>query len=123
MSEERRFSGGASAGGKTARTDSTLDKEVTVVLSVPAREIDTIESISLGFRQHMLDMKDRNGNGLDMGTGAGWGTDAIILNFKDEGVDKQLLVRGSDIAIAWVNTFDPETAGKMREAQEAFRHG
>ena len=85
-------------------------------LEIPMREIDTLESIALGFRQDMFELKDQDGNGGEMSTSAGFGGEAIIMRWKDGKEERRAVVRGSELLIAWVETFDPKAAQAMREA-------
>ena len=85
-------------------------------LTVPLREIDTLESITLGFRMNMFDLSDKDGNGGSVSTSSGLGGEAIILNYKDGDTEHQAVIRGSELLIAWVQTFDPKVAKLMQEA-------
>jgi hypothetical protein len=90
-------------------------------LPVPVREIDTLESITLGFRQNMFDLSDKDGNGGSVSTSAGLGGEAIILSYQDGDTERQAVIRGSELLIAWVQTFDPKVATLMRKATDLAR--
>lgn len=106
--------------GKVATTESVRTKETAGELVVPFREIETVESIALGFRVGMFDLKDADGNGISVSTGAGFGTDAIILDWKDGKEERQMYVAGADLATVWVSTFNPDAAENMRRAVAEF---
>lgn len=117
---DRVFTGAAQSGGEKATTKSTLEKEPTGKVTVPIRDCSTIESISLGFRQHMFDLTDDEGNGGSASTGAGWGTDVIEMSWKNGKDERTVVVRGSELLAAWVETFDPAAAKDLRKAIARF---
>lgn len=96
------------SGKRSASSSSVVAKE-PAALRIPIREIDDIESLALGFRQEMLEMGDGMG---DVSTGAGLGTDFIILKWGD----RQAVVRGSELLRAWVETFAPEDAERFPDS-------
>ena len=93
--------------GPVATTQGVLTKRPSGALSVPVefRDLEGVESIALGFRQHMFSLGDIG----EVATGAGWGTDAIIMRWGD----RQCLVRGLDLLAAWVRTFDPDIVAEF----------
>ena len=94
----------AKSGKRSVSTSTVLEKE-PAALKIPIREIDGMESIALGFRQEMLTMGDDG----SVSTGAGLGTDFIILEWGEH----RAVVRGSELLRAWVATFAPEDAKKF----------
>lgn len=106
----------AESNGRKVSTKDVWAKEPGT-LPLPIREIDTMESIVMGFRMDMLDITDNKGNGGSISTCAGFGGEGILLNWKDGKKERQAVVRGSDLLIAWVETFDPKGAEAMREAR------
>lgn len=104
--DSKHFDGAASHGSDHATTRDVLVKERTGDLPVPYAELSGVESIATGYRQQMFDLKDENGDGGGVATGAGLGTDFITLQWND----KTAIVRGLDLLRAWVSTFAPEEA-------------
>lgn len=95
----------ASSGGKSASTTSIKRKPVSGDLAVPFRVVEDIETIALGFRMEMFSLGDNDKNG-GVATGAGCGTDFIILSWRD----KTIVIRGLELLKAWVETFAPADA-------------
>lgn len=88
-------------------TETILAKDTIKLDGVPVRDIENAsEAIALGFRQSMLEL----GPG-SVSTGAGLGTDWIILEWDG----KTVVVRGSELLKAWVSTFAPEDAARFPE--------
>ena len=109
--QERRMVTTAKLGdGSVATTEGTLRKAPSARVEVPVKDLEGAESISLGFRQQMFTLGDGEDKG-GVATGAGWGTDAIILTWGD----KTAVVRGLDLLRAWVQTFAPEDAKHFPE--------
>lgn len=99
--------------GPAATTKSTQTKPVDGTLTVPFRKLTTVESISLGFRQEWGEFTDAKGKVVGhMMSGAGWGTDALIFEWRGE----QITIRASEILAEWVATFDPDGAEGIRKA-------
>lgn len=103
--------------GQPARTTTIKDvwAKPTEDLQIPIREIDTLESIVLGFRQEFFALTDKDGNGGTVLT-AGFGGESIILEWKDGDTEKQAVIRGTDLLIAWVATFDEKAAAALRKS-------
>lgn len=81
-------------------------------LLVPIREPISVEqSITLGFRQNMLEI----GPGT-VSVGAGLGTDFIELEWGDGGDCPRAVLRGSEILKAWLETFAPDEAARFPES-------
>jgi len=92
----------------TAGVIAKPSREVPVQLRevpVQLRELTGDETLVLGFRQNMLEIK--NHGGVDTGTGLG--SDFILLRWRD----RQALVRGSELLRAWVATFAPKDAKRF----------
>jgi len=104
-----------SSEGRHVTTADVWAKETTP-LEVPTRAIDTMESIALGFRMDMFDLTDSQGNGGSMATGSGLGSDAIHLEYKKGKDERKIVIKGTDLLIAWVKTFDPQMAEDMARA-------
>lgn len=90
--------------GKAVSTKELMTKEPDGTLEIPFRDISGSEGMAMGFRQSMLEV----GPG-EVLTGAGLGTDFIILKWED----KEIAVRGSELLKTWVATFDPENAARI----------
>ena len=101
--------------GPTATTQGVLTKAPSGEVSVPLhfRTLEGAESIALGFRQAMFELKTDDGIGGEVATGSGWGTDAIIMTWYDGKVRRQAVVRGLDLLQTWVRTFDPDAAAQF----------
>jgi hypothetical protein len=97
----------ARRGDDTATTESVMTKEPSGALSVPVRTLEGVESIALGFRQEMATVGP-----YEIATGAGWGSDAIVLSGPD---GRHAVVRGGEFLKAWVATFDAEDAARFPE--------
>lgn len=110
----------ASSGGETASTASTMLKPKDGEIHAFAIPITTLESISLGFRQEAFDLTDKDGNGASVSSTAGWGGASLIMEWKDGDVERQAMVRMTDLVIEWVRTFDPEAAKRMEAAVQEF---
>lgn len=110
---DRRIATSARVGdGPIATTHSALTKSPSGELRVPVhfRTTEGAEGIALGFRHHMFSLNEDDGRPIgEVSTGAGWGTDAIIMRWGDH----QATVRGLDLLRAWVATFDPEAAKRI----------
>ena len=97
----------ATIDGKQYTSKGVFEKQ-PVALLVPMRELECVgESIALGFRSEMLSM----GDGGEVLTGSGLGTDFIILKWGD----RQTVLRGSELLRAWVKTFAPKEASRFPE--------
>jgi hypothetical protein len=89
----------------------------TTELPIPIRDdVEVGHMISCGFRANMFELKDEDGNGGSMATGSGFGNDFISMDWKDGDIERNAVVRGVDLMIAWVESFDPEAAAKIRES-------
>ena len=104
--DNKHFDGAAQHGDEKATTRGVLVKERTGNLPVPYAELSGVESIATGFRQQMFDLTDNDGEGGGVSSGAGMGTDFIMMTWGD----KTAIVRGLDLLRAWVSTFEPEAA-------------
>lgn len=93
----------------SASTSSLIDQEPGA-LEVPIRELaeDGAGGIALGFRQEMLGVEGMG----SVCTGAGLGTDFIILEWKG----RTAFVRGSELLKSWVSTFAPDDAAQFPES-------
>lgn len=105
----------ASVGDEVATADQVVNKTGDKVETafIP---ITTLESISLGFRQTMFTLKDKDGNGGEVCSTGGFGGTTLILEWKDGEVKKQACIDCVDLLARWVETFDPENAKRLREA-------
>ena len=101
-------------GGKAISTGTTLAKPVRP-LTVPVRELDADEVLTLGFRQEMLTM----GEDGEVATGTGLGTDFILLRWGK----KQLLVRGSELLRACVREIKPGAADRFPDSVAELPEG
>ena len=108
----------ASSGEGKPITTKDVWKKPPQMLEIPIREIGSLESIVLGFRMDMFDLTDDQGNGGSMTTGAGLGNDAISMTYKKGKTERQAVVKGTELIIAWIATFDAEMAEDMRKAME-----
>jgi len=98
----------ASSDGEAASSDGACAKKPTM-LAVPIRdELTGGESIALGYRQMLVSCGDKKEIG-SVSTGAGLGTDFIILEWRG----RNATIRGSELLKAWVATFAPEDAEAM----------
>ena len=95
----------AARSGKQTASSKGICAKTPTALTVPVRVIEGIEGVALGFRQEMLTMGD-DGN---VSTGAGLGTDFIILQWGE----RQAVVRGSELLRAWVASFAPDEAARF----------
>lgn len=95
--------------GPIHTTDSTLNKPTSGTVDVPIKTIDDAESISLGYRQEMFSLAVGNREVGSVCTGAGYGTDAVILRWGDRSV----VIKGRDLLRAWVVTFAPDEAERI----------
>ena len=85
-------------------------------LTVRMRDnISVLQGIGLGLRQSMIELGDKHEpeHGGVM-TGAGCGSDAIILEWKG----RHAVVYGRDLIRAWVMTFAPEDAVRIPASEE-----
>ena len=87
-------------------TRAALYAKQSSPLTVPVRELVDGEGIVLGFRQDMLSLSGAKGRVGGVETGAGLGTDAIVLTWKG----RKVVIRGVELLRAWVETFAPEDA-------------
>jgi hypothetical protein len=95
--------------GEHASTGSVCDKPTTP-LTVPMRDsLSDMESLALGFRMEMLSLSDGGEEKGAVLTGAGLGTNFIILQWGK----RTAVVRGSEMLKAWVQTFAPEEAARL----------
>jgi hypothetical protein len=79
----------------------------TVPLAVPMHDnLTPGENICCGMRQELISLGEHDG------VMTGVGSDCLILNFRG----RSAMIRGVDMFIAWVATFDPEMAEKIKEA-------
>lgn len=107
---ERRMTTAAKVGkGPLRTTDGVLGKEPVVTVDVPIKDIEDVEGIALGFRQEMFNLSDDDKVLGGMATGAGWGTDVILLEWGK----KKAVVSGRSLLKAWVATFAPKDAERM----------
>lgn len=104
--------------GQPAKTTTIKDvwAKPTEDIQIPVRKIDTLESIVLGFRQEFFKLTDNEGNGGTVLSTAGFGGESIILEWKDGDTEKQAVIRGTDLLIAWVATFDEKAAAALRKS-------
>lgn len=65
--------------GRVATTAKTSAKEPDLEVTIPLVTIDTLESISLGFRQAMFSLDDGKDSIASVDTTAGWGGHHIIM--------------------------------------------
>lgn len=105
----------AEVGGEQATAHGVVNKSADelVAMVIP---INTLESISLGFRQTMFTLKDEKGNGGEVMSTGGFGGTTLILEWQDGDDKKQAAVDCVDLLIRWVETFDPANAERLREA-------
>jgi hypothetical protein len=109
----------ASSEGREVSTEGVW-KKPSETLEIKIRNIDSPEGIALGFRQEMFALTDKKGNGGRVSTSAGLGGEAIILTWKDKHEERRAVIRGSELLLAWVATFQPEIANIMRKAVEGI---
>lgn len=105
--KKRAMPGGMEVSSGGISTVDLCAKKPTPLL-VPIREVGGDEGLVMGLRQEMLLIGDGQGS---VCTGAGLGSDFIILNWGD----RQAAFRGSELLKAWVATFDPKSAAKFPE--------
>lgn len=105
----------AQVGDEKATANGVVNKTGTEVETafIP---ITTLESISLGFRQSMFTLLDKDGNGGEVLSTGGLGGSTLILEWTDGDVHKQVCVDCVDLLVRWVETFDPKSAQRLREA-------
>lgn len=106
----------ASHGDRTVTMNDVLEKEPTAEVAVPVTEIDTLESITLGFRQDMFTLADKDGNGLTVMTTGGFGGTSLILEWKDGEETRKAMMDSVELGIRWVETFDEKNGKRLREA-------
>jgi hypothetical protein len=110
MSSGKMTTTARSGDGPLHTTDSTLDKPSNNAVNVPVKEIDNVEAISLGYRQEVFSLEDDDNVTVgSMCTGAGYGTDAILLQWGD----RLATIKGRDLLRAWVTTFAPDEAERV----------
>lgn len=103
---DKRMEVTASDGKSKASTTSLAIKPTDgELLNVPFRNVDEMEGIAGGFRQHMFSLGEEG----SVATGAGWGTDFILLKWGE----REIMVRGLDLLRVWVETFAPEDAKRF----------
>jgi hypothetical protein len=98
----------AEVGGERRTTRQMYHAERSGDLAVPFVNIDTLESITLGFRADMFTLGDPDTRGGSVATGSGMGTDFIMLEWNDGRQKHKAMLRGLDVLRAWVATVDPE---------------
>lgn len=94
-------------------TEGVLSKPVDLEILVPIKDLDgdSAEGIALGFRQEMFAIRDSKDKVIgSVNTGAGYGTDAIILEWEERSV----VISGRSILANWVATFDAEAGEALR---------
>lgn len=107
---------GVSDGSRSVNARDVMNKPTTD-LDVVAIPIDTLESITLGFRMEMFALTDDNDDGGRVMSTGGFGGTTLILEWRDDGqVVRQAAINCVDVLVRWVDTFDPEGAARLREA-------
>ena len=74
---------------------------------IPFRDVDALESITLGFKMGFIST-DKGG----IFSGAGMGSPWLTLEWDG----RRACVHAVELLAAWVQTFNPEEAKKIREA-------
>jgi hypothetical protein len=98
-------------GPKKTKRNPRLDAtSVEATLPVPIRDGASVgESIACGFRQNMLEISDGDEKLGSLDTGAGLGSDAILMEWRG----RRAILRGRELLKAWVATFAPDDAERM----------
>lgn len=91
----------------TVVTQQTVLALPTTPIPVPFRRINVRHSISLGLRTPFLESPEG-----DITSGAGLGSPWITLTWKG----RKAAVHALDLLAVWVETFNPEDAKDIREA-------
>lgn len=84
------------------------DRYTEVPLTITAYEGTPVSS----FRTELFEVVDDHDLKIgSFATGSGFGSDALVMRYRDRAVS----IRGRDLFVAWVRTFDPKAAGELEE--------
>lgn len=92
-----------------ATTEGLIARAPDGKMSIPFKRIGDLEGITVGFRQDMLTLSDENGIVGEVSTGAGLGTDFILIQWKDH----QIVIRGLDLLKALVKDTAPDDLERL----------
>lgn len=83
-------------------------------LKVPVRdEVGYKEALECGFQQEMCSFSDDKGVVGTVSSGAGLGSDSILLKWGRGDTVRFCVIRGRDLFKAWIERFDPESASRL----------
>jgi hypothetical protein len=97
----------ASEGNRRVTQADVYAKE-PAPLQVPVREIDTLESIALGFRVEMFSLEGEDFRAA-VATGSGFGNTSIQLEWNG----RKAVISGVELLAAWAATFDEQGAARI----------